>query len=543
MNSSDRRQTPSTRHHAFPQSERLDSIKAHASEWKQGLRRVRSELGLRGRRLRGSTTDSDKSSVIEAAVSSANRVAQSVPLYASLYPRPEHIKRSSSHTRWIDILPVSSPTECSSAQCSENNSECTTTPKPPGRSHPTLLTPPAPTAPSRPSSRNSNLPPIKIPQRTEFSHIKAVNPDHTEFVDPGTTPSDSPMAQLALTEIYRQSLSCDGQQSGLHDIFTGFSELNDLSYGGPPPAINQTQDSALSYATAKQLAPRKMLIIGSSYSKRTEQMSTRISVISSMCSLYATQHDVKSLASAFRRQGYSVDTMVDRQNIDKNNLLREVGDFLELALPGDVRALVFTGHSIREDDGSTSMVLPGIPCCIRISAEEWNNNIREHAKPGVIVLSVISSCYSGAFIDQPVRIANFTDPEQVTDAVTRDAPILITFSSCGPKERGYESWVGDHTAPRDLFLWALAAAARDPRLQTWSEFMSMLQDYFAHARATAASLTAEGAREWLYKFRQTPMVTAPSSVPFPTLETLFPRKPNSVCIVNASVLLKSLYNS
>ncbi|QRV77254.1 ICE-like protease (caspase) p20 domain protein [Ceratobasidium sp. AG-Ba] len=529
MNSSEPRQTPPTHHHTFPQLERLESIKAQASEWKQGLRRVRSELGSRGRRLRMSTADSDKPSAIEAAVSSANKVAQYVPLYASLYPRLEQTKRSSSHSRWIDILPVSSPTDYSSNQRSGDDSECTTTPKPSSGSHPILLAPPAPTVPSRPSSRNSNLPPIKIPERTEFSHIQAVNPDHTEFIDPGTTLSDSPQAQLAVTEIYRQSLSCDGQQQGLHDIFTAFSGLDDMSYGGPPPAIHQTQDSGLSYTTAKQLAPRKMLIIGSSYSKRTDQMSTRISIISSMCSLHATGHDVKSLASAFRRQGYSVDTMVDRPNIDKNNLLCEVGNFLELALPGDVRALVFTGHSIREDDGSTSMVLPGIPCCVRISAEEWNNNIREHAKPGVIVLSVISSCYSGAFVEQPVRIANFTDPEQVADAAAGNAPILITFSSCGPRERGFESSVGHHTTPRDHFLWALTAVARDPRLQTWSEFMTMLQEYFAYARATAANLTYEGAVEWLYRYRQTPMVTAPSSVPFPTLEAVFPRKLDSVC--------------
>ncbi|KAG8693212.1 hypothetical protein FRC09_010655 [Ceratobasidium sp. 395] len=265
-----------------------------------------------------------------------------------------------------------------------------------------------------------------------------------------------------------------------------------------------------------------MLIIGSNYEADTGRTSTRLSTVSAWDPLPAMQHDVVDLESTFRTRGYHVETM-PHECFDRQGVLDEVARFLQCALPGDVRAIVFTGHSTETSEGPPAMVLPGIHSEFTITSQDWNRNIRANARPGVIVVSILATCFAGGFVDQGVRITDFAHLKEVEDCASFNAPILVTFSSSGSQERSYESPIHEHEPrDRDHFLWALATTAREPSVRTWQQFNTKLRDAFALARTAGSMYAGEGALRWMWDHPQCPVFATTTPGFIPPLHSIFP---------------------
>ncbi|KAG8711016.1 hypothetical protein FRC08_016427 [Ceratobasidium sp. 394] len=512
-------------------------IKSRAVNIGWSLRRVKSEIhpkGRVGRRI--FAAKGSEPGIGDALASSVARVA-GAPLMGSLYApaalaAPEAgvapVNNTRASPRWISILTPPSPTDDEPVSHLEDAPRVVAELD---RHEITSNTPPVLPASgngSYSSARVKRRPsPLVVPQWTEHSHITAFNPDHTQIIEPGTTPSSSPTAITPGAEICRRRTPNDVREPpNLESITVAISSLDALVSSLHPTSRQPTQSTIESYKTAEQWCERKMLIIGSSYTDDNGQTNARLSSASTWDPLTAIEHDVNDLESTFKARGYDVETMT-RGDFDRARVLDEVARFLVPALPGDVRVIVFTGHSIRLDTGSPAMVLPGTPSDVTIPAREWNQNIRAHTKPGVIVLSILSTCFAGGFAEQDVRITDFTLPQEVENVGSFNAPILVTFSSCGSQERSYESPLGDYELQeRDHFLWALARTARAPDVHTWQQFVARLKDSFAFARSIGSLGAPEGPLKWMWDNPQNPVLTATFPLHLPALKILLPVTPN-----------------
>ncbi|KAG8701310.1 hypothetical protein FRC09_005445 [Ceratobasidium sp. 395] len=279
-----------------------------------------------------------------------------------------------------------------------------------------------------------------------------------------------------------------------------------------------------SWKTAPLYVERKLLIIGSNYREANRRASTQLSVASVAYEpLSGIESDVRDLRSTFQGRGYSVQTMT-QEDFSRVDVLDRVAMFLSTASPGDVRAIVFTGHSHKYD--TSAAMIPPISPSNTIGADDWNQNIRSHAKPGVIVLSIIATCFSGGFAEQGVRITDFDHAQGVQDGLSPDVPIYITFSSSGAHEAAYESSLGSHEPQcRDHFLWALAGTARDSGIRNWHHFVETLRERFGYARVKGAEGLRDGTLPWLCQHPQHPEFTVARPGRFPAWHSIFPAVP------------------
>jgi hypothetical protein len=216
--------------------------------------------------------------------------------------------------------------------------------------------------------------------------------------------------------------------------------------------------------------------------------------------LSGAQNDGNDLESIFRRRGYSVQNMA-QQDFNRDEILKVVAEFLASAFAGDVRAIVFAGDSIRLQSNHPPAIVPPTckPPAVTISVRDWNDNIQRHTKAGVIVLSILSTCFSGGFGEQDVRITDFSRPTEVQDVTSSETPIFVTFSSSASSEEACESAVHlDNEQCRDHFLWALAATARNPQVQTWEVFIRTLSDNFSYTRSMVSTVAEDAGLEWLF---------------------------------------------
>ncbi|KAG8768581.1 hypothetical protein FRC12_005480 [Ceratobasidium sp. 428] len=213
-----------------------------------------------------------------------------------------------------------------------------------------------------------------------------------------------------------------------------------------------------------------------------------------------------------------------QEHLGRQEVLDEVAKLLEDALPGDVRAIVFSGHLVRKGTDLPTMIIPSVSSDIIIECQDWNQNIRTKAKPGVIVLSILATCYAGGFVDQGVPVTDFIRLEEVVDFESLNAPILVTFSSSGSQELSYrESAIdGYDSQDRDHFLWALARTAREPSVQTWQQFVDKLRDAFAVARTMGSAAAEERPLRWMWANPQYPVFTTSMPGCLPALRTILP---------------------
>ncbi|KAG8735901.1 hypothetical protein FRC10_010026 [Ceratobasidium sp. 414] len=274
---------------------------------------------------------------------------------------------------------------------------------------------------------------------------------------------------------------------------------------------------------------RKLLVIGSNYDcKRASTFVYR----QSLRSLQGAHLDAKSLKSAFRKRTYSVQTLVGNQ-FDRGTVLEKVASFLRSAKkPGDVRAIIFTGHARRMYQGAVALVPP---LCRDegdlIPADLWEKTVRENTEPGVIVLSIFASCMSGGLMRQRVDLKDLSSFSPPDEKASPKTPIFVTFASSEEHQLSYESTVSlnEDGTPRtgDHFLRALTLAARERNVTDWQSFIETIQRKFDQLRLIGAYCAELGSgsdvthESWLERSPQQPVISA-SQLHLPPFQSVFP---------------------
>ncbi|KAG8791670.1 hypothetical protein FRC12_008460 [Ceratobasidium sp. 428] len=283
----------------------------------------------------------------------------------------------------------------------------------------------------------------------------------------------------------------------------------------------ENDDSEPPIADVEAEISRKILIIGSNYNRHARRTYT----ISSAITLESPSSDKGRLKESFGLRGYSVHSLLN-DSFGRDEALSRVAEFLSTAKCRDVRAIVFTGHACRTEGENDVALIP--PNCLdraqAISAELWENTIRDNTQPGVIVLSIFASCFSGGFMEQGINLKNLNpvrSPNASSSPTSGDpSPILVTFTSSSPDQLSYESSIeAEHSwRPADHFLYALDMTARCPSVRDWQTFITLLESYFQDARRIGASFDeTRSPEDWERDSPQTPMYTASDFVDLPTL--------------------------
>ncbi|KAG9099041.1 hypothetical protein FS749_002238 [Ceratobasidium sp. UAMH 11750] len=102
-----------------------------------------------------------------------------------------------------------------------------------------------------------------------------------------------------------------------------------------------------------------------------------------------------------------------------------------------------------------------------IPADLWESTIRKNTQPGVIVLSIFASCFSGDPMKQEIDLKDLNQDTSntVQDSTSNPSPILVTFTSAAPNQLSYESSPIETERPwrvSDHSLYALDKTARSP---------------------------------------------------------------------------------
>ncbi|KAG9122920.1 hypothetical protein FRC07_000499 [Ceratobasidium sp. 392] len=331
------------------------------------------------------------------------------------------------------------------------------------------------------------------------------------FLEPDIPRYDSPVQEDAEVPFAREVIESEHLDNICHSILEVEKAL--------PGSDGIANSSASHDGSTITDVSRKILIIGSNYNRRARRTYT----VSSAITLESPSSDKERLRFSFGQRGYSVHSMVN-DTFDRDAALERVSSFLSTARCRDVRAIVFTGHAVRAEGSRPALIPPDCPDPDQaIPAELWERTIRESTQPGVIVLSIFASCFSGGFMQQPIDLQNLNTETSNTSSVLtpNPGPILVTFTSSSEIQRSYESSIETHDPWRvaDHFLHALDMTARRPNVRDWRCFISAMQEDFQRAREIgAASFEEAGAGEvWLRNSPQTPAFTASDMVDLPTL--------------------------
>ncbi|KAG8739192.1 hypothetical protein FRC10_006056 [Ceratobasidium sp. 414] len=329
-----------------------------------------------------------------------------------------------------------------------------------------------------------------------------INP-RVRFLEPNIPRSDSPdpySSELA-------SAPDEIDQRTVEDICHSVLEIEKSL----PGSKRDTHPPKLTITDVEAEITRKILIIGSDYNRQYRRTFT----ISSAITLESPSSDKERLRGSFQLRGYSVHSMVN-DSFDRDEALARVALFLSTAKCRDVRAIVFTGHAVRANgQGRSALVPPNCPDPeMAIPADLWERTIRENTQPGVIVLSIFASCFSGDFMQQEIDLRNLNQAA-APDPALDPGPILVTFTSAAPDQLSYESSIETRHPWRvaDHFLYALDQTARSPDVRDWQGFIQMLESHFQHAREVGASFDPDRtSEEWQNESPQTPSYRASNVV-------------------------------
>ncbi|QRV72091.1 ICE-like protease (caspase) p20 domain protein [Ceratobasidium sp. AG-Ba] len=353
-------------------------------------------------------------------------------------------------------------------------------------------------------------------------HVSGLSQTNTRFLEPEHCHCDSPIQDT--TDLAARSDAVGTQH--LDDIVGSVLEFESSfsGLGQSSPVGRYTSPSA----NAEREITRKMLIIGSHYTRGVRRTYT----ISSTITLESPTSDKNRLRESFEQRGYSVHSLIN-DVFDREQALDTIAEFIATGHCGDVRAIVFTGHA--DDDRVVPPVCPSRQ--LAISAEEWERTIRDNAQPGVIVLSIFATCFSGHFMKQPIDLRDTSSAIASNVPLTmlgEGNPVLVTFSSAARDERSYESSI-ERRAPfrvADHFLYALDQTARSPNVRSWSGFIQTMQEHFERARDIGASYAAEqgyaiSPADWKF---DNPQTTSFNACTVPTLarqmfRSIFPDRP------------------
>ncbi|KAJ1303067.1 hypothetical protein OPQ81_011268 [Rhizoctonia solani] len=283
---------------------------------------------------------------------------------------------------------------------------------------------------------------------------------------------------------------------------------------GPVAQGSRNQSRDTSYMTVPK-CERALLIIGNSHREPTPYTTK-------LPPLLGIQNDRDRLRKAFQSRKYSVETMVEEDG-DKREILRRVGNFLASAEEGDVRVIVFTGHAVRIGTNRQFAIIPSSASCDNdtISPVEWQNAVLNNAADGVVVISIFTTCMSGAMVEQSVELTNFDRVTERQSLVTDspNGPIQIILSSSGDTQASFEYHTRSNNASsswHDCFLWALAETTQRTDIDNWESFVKTLQTTFTYVRATSfrySSFNYPHDLEWLLYNPQTPRIFVSSQMP------------------------------
>jgi hypothetical protein len=368
-------------------------------------------------------------------------------------------------------------------------------------------------APSPPIQAKRRPHPINVPT-ANLNRIALVpyNAPETPAPQLDIVPPGSPVSLAEISGHDAQQALDSSRLETIVEEVTGFGVTITSALASPSGPRTQAPASS----PIQQQCQRKLLIIGTNYDSNARRQTTNCSYAETLSPLYGAFNDTGDLRTAFRKRGYSVHTLGER-DFDRVQLLREIGNFLASARAGDVRAIIFTGHSVQLGPDQIPAIVP--PICMTeedaIPAPLLDETIRTCASAGVIVLSIFATCMSGGFMQQSVKLTDFNQAMATHNIRSSNNPIFITFSSSEISESSYESAVLPHDPEiHDHFLWALASTAKNREVTDWGSFVKTLETTFNFAR-TVGSVWGETeagkpALQWLLENSQTPYFTVKS---------------------------------
>ncbi|QRV97954.1 ICE-like protease (caspase) p20 domain protein [Ceratobasidium sp. AG-Ba] len=300
-----------------------------------------------------------------------------------------------------------------------------------------------------------------------------------------------------------------------HSNFTVLDQHSCLeSAGSPPGQVSMLESHQV--LRAASCASRKILIVGSSYSRNERKTAT----IFSASTLDAVLTDKDDIKQVFQERGYSAHSFVNNE-FTRSEALRKVAEFVRDAEPGDVRAVVFTGHGYCEGDGPVMLIPPRCPGIDdAISEKDWQDNIRQHCKPGVVVFSVLAHCF-GDFMTQELNLREWRNALRRGETQSSEpGPTLVTFSATSKHMQAYESSIiGDSYQSTDHFLYAFLSTMRNKEVHTWESFFKSFEDEFRLVREKASYLYWErpAGTNWRVDNPQEPHFSVSHHVDYNTL--------------------------
>ncbi|KAG8729840.1 hypothetical protein FRC11_007905 [Ceratobasidium sp. 423] len=385
------------------------------------------------------------------------------------------------------------------------------------------IPPPPPIRSSRYSSTQTNIVPDPMTQnrrrlasplrRTSFSslttassNISAPTTGLSSRVPHPEIPSDSP---YPISDLYRLGRAHSFQASSpresviAHDFYDDLWAPDRLAESSP----DEPRPSTLNSSPLVEYPSRKALIIHSSYRGRKG-----IQENSSSVSLDGLLGEFERLEATFRELGYSIETVPEEKGFDRKRILNWVAHFVDHAMAGDVRAIVFAGN-VHIDNETLSLIPPECSKASEaITCTEWEQNIRDNARPGVVILSIMVHNRSGEVMKQEFDRQIWEQPE-LMKPIKKEDPIYLTFAAGDGAV--YESWVTRPPQPvrtGEHFVHALVGAIRsvDAGTGTWSEFFEAFDRHFRRARSCASlqEREATGTPNWRSSHQQIPRFSA-----------------------------------
>ncbi|CAE6444891.1 unnamed protein product [Rhizoctonia solani] len=273
------------------------------------------------------------------------------------------------------------------------------------------------------------------------------------------------------------------------------------------PLENRGPASEIASITAINRQLRKALIIGISY--RDEETADRFPAEH----LKGVFEDIEQLAAIFRERSYSVETLLEV--FDWKRVLTRVAQFLQDAVSGDVRAIVFAMYGYIDERGGVALVPPEfLQGSGGLTYAKWGQNIRDHSQPGVVVFSIMANAFSDQMFKQEFDRHVWEVPELMKHN-KEDEPIYLTFAASnefayagGWTQDSQPIHIGDH------FINALVGAIRfvNATTSTWNDFFEVFDDHFWRTRDWVSLLqqqmTGNPDVNWRLDHPQTPHFSA-----------------------------------
>lgn len=186
---------------------------------------------------------------------------------------------------------------------------------------------------------------------------------------------------------------------------------------------------------------KRALLIGSNYPGTVNQLKGCL-------------NDVANVAGVLTDKGYTCALVTDFTALKptRNNILMSLQSLLNISNSGDTCFFLFSGHGTNtrdrngdEVDGMDEMICP---CDMQmISDDELNLVIKTNLKPGVTLIALFDSCFSGSVLD--LKYTYY--PVAVNSRVKDTTSTVVMISGCRDNQTSADAninskWQGAMTA-------------------------------------------------------------------------------------------------